>query len=139
MRHCKQCRADAIGTLSGGGCSSSKGGCKIPVDNKIVSFEPNKKLSNSEKIRIAVASNDGNTLDVHFGKANDFFIYEVEGDNLSYVGKRTVPKELSSNNKSEDDKIERIISVIFDCNAVITAKIGKNPIDKPQQKRPPLK
>ncbi len=128
MRHCKQCRADAIGTLSsGGGCSSSKGGCKINNDENVISVMPKKEIK-SDKLRIAVSSTNGNIPDVHFGQTKDFYIYESKGTDISFVGKRTVPS--GDSDVSEDDKIERIISVIFDCDAVITSKIGNSPIKK---------
>jgi len=34
---------------------------------------------------IAVASSDGKVVNQHFGKATNFLIFEVEGDNFKYI------------------------------------------------------
>ena len=49
-------------------------------------------MQNDRKIRVAVASSDGIVVNSHFGRARDFYIYEVsENEDTVLLEKRVRP------------------------------------------------
>ena len=135
MYHCKQCRADAIGTLSQdrsiefrcGGCSSTK-------DLKEEKSKENSDLKTA--YRVAVASKSGINVDQHFGHAEEFYIYDCTDGNISLLEKRNVKKYCTGVEDcgEKEDKISSIINTINDCSAVIAMRAGDEPIRKLAEK-----
>lgn len=133
MYHCKQCRADAIGTLAQdrsiefrcGGCSSSNNSKK-----EIGELESNNKQTDS--YRVAVASKSGINIDQHFGHAEEFYIYDYKEGNIKFLEKRKVKKYCTGSEEcgEEEDKIANIIKSIKDCSAVLAMRAGDEPIRK---------
>ncbi|HEY9060374.1 MAG TPA: nitrogenase cofactor biosynthesis protein NifB [Pseudobacteroides sp.] len=122
MYHCRQCRADAIGTL----------------DEDVSSEFMNTKCSTgcSENIKggkkkmytFAVATKTNIFVDQHFGQSEGFYIYKYNESGLELVEQRLIKKYCTGSEDCEhDDKIQTIIKTISDCNAVITMRIGYNP------------
>lgn len=118
MYHCKQCRADAIGTLDN--------------DQSLKISQEIKEQNNKEKIlKFAVATKGGMIVDLHFGQANEFYIYEYRNGIAMFLEKRDVDKYCTGQEQcEEDDKITRITSTIKDCNGVISLRIGGEPTRK---------
>jgi len=81
MRHCRFCRADAIGLLgedrSAEFAHATCGLRKAPKEGPIAV-----QMEGKTKHRVAVASTDGNLVDTHFGHAKRFLAFEVEGDEV---------------------------------------------------------
>lgn len=79
MYHCKQCRADAIGTLgndvSQEFSSKACGGCKTTSTSK-------------KSFVFAVASKSGMLVDSHFGQVDDFLIYRHDGQKSEFIEKK---------------------------------------------------
>ncbi|MGO9388490.1 MAG: NifB/NifX family molybdenum-iron cluster-binding protein [Methanobacterium sp.] len=75
-------------------------------------------------MKIAVASTDGKLVDLHFGDANKFLIFEIEdGEGKFYeIREKT---DLPLNNHT--DRWVASIDLINDCKAVICNKIGNEP------------
>jgi len=123
MYHCKQCRADAVGTL--GNDLSQKG----------VSVKESKN-DDVKPIRFAVASKTGLNVDQHFGHATELYIYDFEGGDAKFIEKRDVPKYCISKDCDDDheDKIDNIIKTIEDCSGVLALRIGDVPKLKLQKK-----
>lgn len=134
MYHCKQCRADAIGTLSqdrsidfrnivscGGGCSSKKDTVKTNENNE-----------EKQVYKFAVATKTGINIDLHFGHADEFYIYSYSQGNIKFLEKRNVDKYCTGIEECDthDDKIAKIIRTIGDCNAVLALRAGEQPIQK---------
>jgi MoaA/NifB/PqqE/SkfB family radical SAM enzyme len=127
MYHCKQCRADAIGTL-GNDVSIEFNSCsaKAPKTIAEVKTEEVKKT-----VKFAVASKSGMIVDQHFGQVSELYIYEYKDNNLSFKEKRIITKYCSGNeNCEEQDKILSIINTIADCDGVIAMRIGEAPKQK---------
>jgi len=118
MYHCKQCRADAIGTLD---------------EDKSIEFEGCKgcvtKKEKDISYRFAIASKSGMLVDQHFGHTSEFYIYEYKDGRAAYQEKRTISKYCTGMEECGDkeDKINRILSTIDDCNGVIALRIGDSP------------
>ncbi len=123
MYHCRQCRADAVGTLDNDLSIEYRGctGCgeeqkKAPVLLKTY----------------AVASKSGILVDQHFGHAEEFYIYESDGSIVRFKEKRKVPKYCTGPEECDEKagKIDSIVSAVSDCDAVLALRIGVSPADK---------
>ena len=118
MYHCKQCRADAIGTLDN--------------DQSLKITQEIKEKSSEEKIlKFAVATKGGMTVDLHFGHANEFYIYEYREGVAMFLEKRNIDKYCNGEEScEEEDKIAKLSKVISDCDGVISLRIGDEPTRK---------
>lgn len=121
MRHCRQCRADAIGTLA---------------EDVSINFrekaEEKTACAPAEKHRLAVATKSGMIVDMHFGQAEEFYIYESDGNTTTFIEKRNVEKYCDGSEHCGDNesKIDRIIKTISDCDVVLALRIGDAPKSK---------
>jgi nitrogen fixation protein NifB len=120
MYHCKQCRADAIGTL-GNDISFKFSRCG--------SKNKEEKVSLSEaRYRFAVCSKDGVLINQHFGHATEFMIYDVVGGKVSFVETRAVEKYCNGPEQDEEDeKIIEMVKTIDDCDMAVCTRIGTYP------------
>ncbi|MFT8887709.1 MAG: nitrogenase cofactor biosynthesis protein NifB [Ethanoligenens sp.] len=120
MYHCKQCRADAIGTL----------------DNDIsIQFRDEKTEEKEEPkpLRFAVASKSGMIVDTHFGHATEFHIYDYLNGDVIYVERRAVGKYckgVDDCGEQEGPGVDNIIEAVSDCQGVISMRIGAEPTSK---------
>jgi nitrogenase molybdenum-iron protein alpha/beta subunit/MoaA/NifB/PqqE/SkfB family radical SAM enzyme len=134
MYHCRQCRADAIGTLDNDqsinyrGCSGSCG------------IKPEESLG-QKPLLFAVSSKSGVLVDQHFGHATDFYIYEYKNKNIRFKERRSVTKYCDGEEScdgmgggSKGDKMEAILETVKDCDGVLAMRIGEAPKEKLKQK-----
>ena len=72
-------------------------------------------------MRIAVASSNGENVDLHFGKARSLYIYEYneEKDEISFLEQRTVEIEVDMKHQNP-----KIIKTIEDCEVAICEQFG---------------
>ncbi|MBE6528975.1 MAG: nitrogenase cofactor biosynthesis protein NifB [Thermoplasmata archaeon] len=123
MRHCRQCRADAIGLLNQDRSSEFVHieGCGLrdnPIDAQIMVHDESK---------VAVATRDGLNVDSGFGNASEFRIYATDGDTVRFL--KTVEIDRSGTVAGEDHRqhIQSIVSKLKDCGTVIVEEIGPMP------------
>jgi nitrogen fixation protein NifB len=124
MRHCRQCRADAIGLL---GEDRSQEfvhieGCGLKDHPINVSIDVEKDES-----KVAVATSDGKTVNSGFGNASEFRIYATDGNTVRFL--RTVPIDRSETVAGQDHRhhIESIVRQIGECGTVVVEEIGPMP------------
>ena len=127
MYHCKQCRADAVGLLG----DDKSIDYRPPVAEKAPVVEEAKPAV-ARKIRIAVASKTGMTVDQHFGQAEQFYIYESDGDAASYVETRSVSKYCNGMDDCGEKagRMAGILAAVDDCKGVLALRIGESPLKK---------
>lgn len=120
MRHCKQCRADAIGLL-GEDRSLEFTSLSEPKRIPEVSIKEDKK-----SYKIAVATKHGRLVDQHFGYASEFAIYQGDQEVFELVEKRKVEKYCAGVEECDTEETRRdsIIGVLKDCDAVLSMRIG---------------
>lgn len=122
MRHCRQCRADAIGLLGEdrsqefvhlGGCGS---GCGPAPSIRIA----------GDRSTVAVSVDDSGKI-CGFGSASSFNIYCLK--DKSWIPARTVPVDRSSPVSGEEHRrhIENLVRSLSGCGRVITREIGELP------------
>lgn len=125
MRHCQQCRADAIGRLGEDRsqefrmCNCPSTALKIPYDSR-------------KQYKIAVTSKYGKLVDLHFGHATEFTIYQGNGENFKEIETRTAAKFCAGMAEcgEEEAKRDEIFDALADVDAVVTMRIGQHAKDK---------
>ncbi len=154
MRHCRQCRADAVGLL---GEDRSAEFTTARIDTMEVAYDlPTRKAyqqtvelerqakvaaRNAEqerlaglavakdiRILVAVATKGGGKINEHFGHASEFQVYELSASGAKFVGHRRVD-HYCQGGYGEEDLLPTVIRAINDCHAVFVAKIGRCPKD----------
>jgi nitrogen fixation protein NifB len=150
MRHCRQCRADAVGLL--GEDRSAEFTTekvmqmdvnydlagrqiyqeKVEMKREAVVAARNVELAtlageqSDISILIAVATKGGGRINEHFGHAKEFQIYEVSTEGSKFVGHRRVDNYCQGG-YAEEDTLETVVRAINDCQAVFVARIGGCP------------
>ena len=127
MRHCRQCRADAIGLLDkdrsgefirvnpcGSGCG--------PRTEPNVRFDGLKKVS-----KVAVATESGTLVDGGFGNTKIFKIYSVDNDAITFVRDVKIDTDFTLYGKSHSEHIANIVESLSECDAIIVSEIGPRP------------
>jgi nitrogen fixation protein NifB len=150
MRHCRQCRADAVGML---GEDRSAEFSTEKVMEMDVNYDLKERQSFQEKIElrreayaeagkmelqtlagetsnvsilVAVASKGNGRINEHFGHAKEFQVYEVSTKGAKFVGHRRVDNYCQGG-FAEEDSLETVVRAINDCVAVLVARIGSCP------------
>ena len=150
MRHCRQCRADAVGMLGEDRSSefsldkleqmpiasdpaarqkyqsAVEGQRKMQEEEKRAELLSVAGMHSSLKLQIAVASKGSGRINQHFGHAREFQIYEVGVDGAKFVGHRRVD-QYCQGGYGEEESLETVVRAIRDCVAVFVAKIGSCP------------
>ncbi|QDR79861.1 nitrogenase cofactor biosynthesis protein NifB [Sporomusa termitida] len=117
MRHCQQCRADAIGLLA------------EDQSHKFRSPKPEsvKKCNLPARVyKIAVTSKYKKLVDLHYGHAAEFHIYETDGRDTRFIETRPTQKYCLGVATCEETEAKKdaLIEGIADCDAVLTMRIG---------------
>jgi nitrogen fixation protein NifB len=122
MRHCKQCRADAIGLL--GNDRSNEFRMTKPAELAPVIGAS----SDSKQYKIAVTSKFGKLVDQHFGHATELMIYQGKGKKFELIETRKTAQYCVGAIKcdSVEEQKEATLQAISDCDAVLTMRIGYN-------------
>jgi len=130
MRHCKQCRADAIGLLGEdrsqefvmqGSCQA---GCGPSPENQMpITIDG----SSDEPILIAIASSDGNNIDRGFGNTEKFYIYSAKGENSTFLRIVDIDTDLQIAGTYHKEHLIKVIESLKDCRIIIVKEIGPLP------------
>ncbi|MGE4274632.1 MAG: nitrogenase cofactor biosynthesis protein NifB [Candidatus Methanomethylophilaceae archaeon] len=125
MRHCKQCRADAIGLLGndrsqefaacGSGCGPTGGATSTPLG-----------LEEKTATRLAVASSEGVTVDGGFGNSPVFRIYEYRDGAIQSLGKVELNRDQDAPLYGETHRLrlEATVQELNDNQIVVVTGIG---------------
>ena len=78
---------------------------------------------------IAVASKDGKEINQHFGHAERFLIYDVEGSDANLVDEKKVARYCSydADHPLRGKLLKNIADALAGCRAVLCAQIGQGP------------
>jgi nitrogen fixation protein NifB len=153
MRHCRQCRADAVGML-GEDLSQDFTLDKIA---EAPTYDPEPRRLYREVVEreradrfaaaaaatadmatvsslavpsrlVAVCTKGGGRINQHFGHATEFHIYEVDGAGIRFSGIRKV-ENYCQGGYGDDDRLDVILATLAGIDTVFTAKIGRCPKD----------
>jgi len=150
MRHCRQCRADAVGLLGEDRSAEFRTDkimamdvnydsvarkayqARVEVDRQAKRSASQVELAtlageHSEiKVLVAAATKGSGLVNEHFGHAKEFQVYELSTAGAKFVGHRRVDLYCQGG-YGEEDSLATIIRAINDCQAVFVAKIGGCP------------
>ena len=154
MRHCRQCRADAVGLL---GEDRSEEFTPERVAQMEVVYDLERRRTYQQEVEaqrqahhaatvsaqaggakdagqelqvlVAVATKGHGKVNQHFGHASEFQIYELDAAGARFVGHRRVD-HYCQGGWGEDEQLPSIVQAINDCHAVLVAKVGACPRDE---------
>jgi predicted Fe-Mo cluster-binding NifX family protein len=86
-------------------------------------------MTKDEALRVAVASKDGRQIDVHFGHAERFWIYQVDAAGSMFMETRDV-EHYCQGGYGDEDKREAILRALADCDACFVARVGDGPRER---------
>jgi len=146
MAHCQQCRADAVGML-GEDRSQEFNLNQLPERSEPYQTTMQRRTllqaaiasqgaSEEEGAKlVAVASEGGNLVDLHFGHAKRFHIYSVSSEGVVRVGERLTPVYCQGPNECDEgeDRFAQLLSLLADMYAVFCARLGLEPWEKLEQ------
>ncbi|HEY3488925.1 MAG TPA: nitrogenase cofactor biosynthesis protein NifB [Candidatus Deferrimicrobiaceae bacterium] len=130
MRHCRQCRADAVGTVLNEKPVFFDAGQTIREMPKAGhASEGASAATGEDTVRVAVASGNGYVVDLHFGHANELLIYDASPSGIRFVERRSIDKYCSGETSCEtsEDRLERMMRALADCRWVLVLRIGDAP------------
>ena len=150
MRHCRQCRADAVGLL-GEDRNAEFALAKLPPEPaqdaadvreayrravagrrgtldaaRDAALGALRHLPAGLAARVAVATRGEGLVNQHFGHAREFLVYEVTREGAALAGLRKVERYCQGG-EGDDAGLETVLAAIADCAAVLVAKIGRCP------------
>jgi nitrogen fixation protein NifB len=150
MRHCRQCRADAVGLL---GDNRSEEFTTEKIMAMDIKYDPKRRRAYHAKIEeeragqvaakheelaelagetseikllVAVATKGSGLINEHFGHAKEFQVYELSMSGGRALGARRID-HYCKGGYGEQSSLSSIINTINDCHAVFVAKIGGRP------------
>ncbi|GAB2191260.1 hypothetical protein MAH1_28680 [Sessilibacter sp. MAH1] len=80
-------------------------------------------------MKVAVASKDGISINLHFGHAKNFIIYDITDGQLQQIDNREVDHYCHGQH-GDQSAMQKILHTIKDCQAVFVAKVGDGPAEK---------
>ncbi len=155
MKHCRQCRADAVGLL---GQDLSQDFTMERVGEVTVEDRPDERRQYREWVErerqdrqqaaqsaqavgrglntavappllVATCSRGGGRINQHFGHAREFQLYEVDGSGIRFIGHRRAD-HYCQGGYGEEDKLEAVIKALEGVPVLLAAKIGVCPSDR---------
>ena len=97
-------------------------------------------------IKVAIATSDGLNVDLHFGQAKSFLIYELKDGKFEFVEKRELPPVLEPVESTSEDsanggfgcgsgdgsgcgsgpngELAPAVKLLLDCQALLVAQVG---------------
>lgn len=157
MRHCRQCRADAVGLLGedrGDEFSMEKVEMMdidyeaamvkrkkihdaIEAELEAKRNKPNEvlvslgsiKKKETRPVLMAVATAGSGVINQHFGHATEFLVYEASPTDVRFVSHRKVDLYCSGDDicGEAETTLQKIIKTLKGCEAVLCSKIGFEP------------
>ncbi len=154
MRHCRQCRADAVGLLGQDrgqeftlarlpqrpprDAAGARRAHLTGVERRRARFAEARAEALSAALvsvpaglraRVAVATRGEGLVNEHFGHATEFQVYEVNREGACLVGARRVERYCRGGD-GEEGALEAILRAVSDCAAVLVARIGRCPRER---------
>jgi nitrogen fixation protein NifB len=152
MRHCRQCRADAVGMLGEdrsdefAGQNFLDGEVMYDLEGRTKAHEEierwreevraSKTTLDSETaekpedtVLVAVATKGSGVVNQHFGHADEFWVYEAGKAWSRLVQTRSVERYCSGPSECGEPQsvLTKTVAMLSDCSAVLCSKVGPEP------------
>ena len=152
MKHCRQCRADAVGQLGDDqrerfSLDQIPAAPKVDEDSRrayrtVVEREREHRstatalaadqvrgVASDDSRLVAVCTKGSGRINQHFGHAREFQIYEVDRTGVRLIGHRRAA-QYCQGGSGEHDVLEATIALLDGVSAVLCARIGSGPRDR---------
>lgn len=128
MRHCQQCRADAVGTVLNEKPAAFDAKASIPHIPRC-SPAGATPAPNEATYRFAVASASGYRVDLHFGHAKELLIYSASASGIRFLERRAISRYCTgeSDCDSPGDRMAPVLKALSDCSGLLVMRIGDSP------------
>ena len=154
MRHCRQCRADAVGMLGEDQCQTLAVGDPDPAaplprpdPEARAAYRAVVESARAERAAaaaqanavaravapaaeaprlVAVCSRGGGRVNLHFGKATEFHVYRVDGTGIRFSGVRRADNYCLGGH-GDAERLDTILAALEGVSAVVCVKIGDGP------------
>lgn len=153
MRHCRQCRADAVGLLGedrGDEFTLDKieemeidyqeamvkrAAVHAAIEDELSAKQQAKPVTiekpivNTRAVKMAIATSGQGVINQHFGHAKEFLLYEASPKGVRFVGHAKTDLYCSGDDTCGDGEsvLQRTIRALEGCEAVLCSKIGYEP------------
>lgn len=155
MRHCRQCRADAVGLLGEDRGQEFTLDQLRPEERATPVYDPSAREAyraivaqargehadtraavdaelaggGGREALVAVASRGGGRINQHFGHAGEFQLYQVSARGVQFVAHRKLAHQYCQGGEGEDSALAAMVELLRDVDVVLCAKIGDCPRD----------
>ena len=85
---------------------------------------PEVRTAPALSLRVAVASRDGVRVNLHFGAAAEFMVFDVTAEGAALIGRRDIASHARPSDETERDTACRMLA---DCKVLLVEKVGVNP------------
>jgi nitrogen fixation protein NifB len=157
MRHCRQCRADAVGMLGEDrgdeftldkiedmdidyqaamekrkvihtAIQAEMDSKRLEKAEKAAALKQEEKL-NTRPVLMAVATSGQGVINVHFGHAKEFLIYEASPEGVRFISHRKTDAYCSGDTSCGETEttLQRTVRALAGCEAVLCSKVGYEP------------
>ncbi|MFY3742635.1 nitrogenase cofactor biosynthesis protein NifB [Anaeromyxobacter sp. Red801] len=153
MRHCRQCRADAVGligqdrgaefALAALPPEPARDAAEVRAAHRAAAERVRARaeaarqdalarvagIDPAVRARVAVATRGGGLVNEHFGHAQELLVYDVDRGGARLVGVRRVERTCRGG-AGEEEVLEGALRAIGDCRAVLVARVGSCPRER---------
>ena len=152
MRHCRQCRADAVGLLGEdrgqdfmldrleeqAAYDASRHAAYREVIVAERSEHAAEKRAAEQRlgamqaapaVLLAIATHGGGRINQHFGHAREFQVFEASPQGIRFIGHRKA-KPYCQGGSGEDSMLDDLIATLVGISAVLCARIGDCPRER---------
>ena len=149
MKHCQQCRADAVGMLKEDRSAEfnikdinpKQDDYSLTMEERcrFQSAVISKGASETQaSLIVAIATKTNEQIDLHFGHADCFKLYLVTKDNQHFIGERRITRYCTGDNHtqtaaSNETSLEKTIKALYGVDIVLSCRIGIPPLDALKQ------
>ncbi|WP_444454467.1 nitrogenase cofactor biosynthesis protein NifB [Rhodobacter capsulatus] len=151
MKHCRQCRADAVGLLGEDRGQEFTldlvpeapvydGAARETYRDWVVAEREDRRAAaeaaqaateaavaaSSPKLLVAVTTQGGGRINQHFGHATEFQVFEADATGVRFAFHRRCDNYCVDGG-GEEDRLERVIATLDGIDTVLVAKIGDCP------------
>ncbi|MEG3639828.1 nitrogenase cofactor biosynthesis protein NifB [Magnetococcus sp. PR-3] len=153
MTHCRQCRADAVGMLGEDrNAEFTKDQIELPspavlelpsfTGRSIIPISVERPTSESASVNhgapmvesgperlIAITSEDGVTINQHFGHAKRFLVYRASATGVTFLEERDASRYCHGDQQcgEKESALELALNSLNDCEAILCERIGFMP------------
>jgi nitrogen fixation protein NifB len=152
MRHCRQCRADAVGRIGADRSAAfaevraaaapgpARDASELRAEHRGAVETARRSAAHALReaerrgaapaeappARVAVATRGGGLVNQHFGHAEEFLVYEVSPRGARLLGVRRVERYCRGGD-GEEEALPATLRALEGCAAVLVARIGRCP------------